>query len=85
MTDAKLSTLNVHKDMAKSLRRGKTLAYRQLEKMKETANRQLRRIVRGTWKKKEEELWRNAHDIAVEKFQEARHLLMMSISIPCTA
>uniref|UniRef100_A0A6V2CGB7 Uncharacterized protein n=1 Tax=Ditylum brightwellii TaxID=49249 RepID=A0A6V2CGB7_9STRA len=83
--DAELSALRVREDMAKSLNRAKTPAYGQLDEMKETAKRRLRRIVRGTWKKEEEELWRNAHDVAVGKFQEARHPLMMSISIPCAA
>uniref|UniRef100_A0A7S4UW96 Uncharacterized protein n=1 Tax=Ditylum brightwellii TaxID=49249 RepID=A0A7S4UW96_9STRA len=69
--EAELSAMRARQEMMKSMRRAKTPVYGHLDEMKETAKRRLRRIVDGKWKKQEEEeLWRNANDVAVAQFQE---------------
>mmetsp|Transcript_42233 Transcript_42233/g.61698 ORF Transcript_42233/g.61698 Transcript_42233/m.61698 type:complete len:243 (-) Transcript_42233:90-818(-) len=69
--EAELSTLKAQEEMRKSMKRARTSRSGQVDEMKETARRRLRQIMSGGWKKQEEEeLWRNAHDVAVAKFQE---------------
>eukprot|EP00957_Ditylum_brightwellii_P050171 3804252-Ditylum_brightwellii.AAC.1 len=69
--EAELSAQKACNEMVESIKKAKMARSICLEEMKETSKRKLRRVVRGTGKKQEEdELWRNAHDAAVAKLEE---------------
>eukprot|EP00957_Ditylum_brightwellii_P117422 8956454-Ditylum_brightwellii.AAC.1 len=69
--EAELSTLKAREEIQKSMKRARMSRSGQVDKMKETARRRLRQIMSGGWKKQEEEeLWRDAHGVAVANFEE---------------
>mmetsp|Transcript_10937 Transcript_10937/g.16109 ORF Transcript_10937/g.16109 Transcript_10937/m.16109 type:complete len:247 (-) Transcript_10937:211-951(-) len=86
--EAELSALKAREEMRKSMKRARTPRRGQVDEMKENARRRLRQIMSGARKKQEEEeLWRNAHDVAVAKFQEnvsAMSQPPIAILIPCS-
>uniref|UniRef100_A0A7S4QTM1 Uncharacterized protein n=1 Tax=Ditylum brightwellii TaxID=49249 RepID=A0A7S4QTM1_9STRA len=86
--EAELSALKARGEMRKSMKRARTPRKGQVDEMKENARRRLRQIMSGARKKQEEEeLWRNAHDVAVAKFQEnvsAMSQPPIAILIPCS-
>jgi len=88
--EAELGALEARKEILKSMKKSKIPAGSQLDEARETAKRRLRRLVRGTSKRREEdELWENAHDVAMAKLggmsAASCNPPMMLVSIPCSA